>query len=72
MVMFHQFVSAVADGADATVVRPSNWNDEHYTPRTLTASAVIPAGSAAYMPGPLEVGSGFTLEVGSGGVLEVG
>lgn len=25
----HKFASAVADGADATLVRPSNWNDDH-------------------------------------------
>ena len=25
----HKFTSAKADGADATLVRPSNWNDEH-------------------------------------------
>jgi hypothetical protein len=25
----HKFVSAKSDGADATIVRPSNWNDEH-------------------------------------------
>src|SRR2546428_819224 len=25
----HKFASAVADGADPTVVRPSNWNDDH-------------------------------------------
>ena len=25
----HKFVSAIPDGADATVVRPSNWNDDH-------------------------------------------
>ena len=25
----HKFVSAKADGGDATLVRPSNWNDEH-------------------------------------------
>jgi hypothetical protein len=25
----HKFVSAIPDGADATVVRPSNWNDTH-------------------------------------------
>lgn len=25
----HKFVSAVSDGGDATLVRPSNWNDEH-------------------------------------------
>jgi hypothetical protein len=25
----HKFVSGIADGGDATLVRPSNWNDEH-------------------------------------------
>lgn len=25
----HKFVSAIPNGADATLVRPSNWNDEH-------------------------------------------
>lgn len=25
----HKFVDAIADGGDATVVRPSNWNDDH-------------------------------------------
>ena len=25
----HKFVSAIPDEADATVVRPSNWNDDH-------------------------------------------
>lgn len=27
----HTFVSAKADGGDATLVRPSNWNDTHVT-----------------------------------------
>ncbi len=25
----HKFVSAIPDGADTSIVRPSNWNDEH-------------------------------------------
>jgi len=25
----HKFVSAIGDGGDATLVRPSNWNDQH-------------------------------------------
>ena len=29
MLIKHKFTSAVADGADATLVRPSNWNDGH-------------------------------------------
>jgi hypothetical protein len=33
----HAFVSAVSDGADATVVQPSDWNDEHVL--TVTANA---------------------------------
>ena len=28
-VLKHKFNSAVADGTDATLIRPSNWNDEH-------------------------------------------
>ena len=31
----HPFVSAIADGADATVVRPSNWNATHSISGTL-------------------------------------
>lgn len=27
--LLHTFVSGVADGGDATLVRPSNWNDQH-------------------------------------------
>lgn len=29
MAVKHKFVSAKADGADTTVVRPLNWNDDH-------------------------------------------
>ena len=29
MTIKHKFESEVADGADATLVRPSNWNDDH-------------------------------------------
>ena len=36
----HQFVSAIADGADATLVRPSNWNATH----TLTGTASVAQG----------------------------
>lgn len=71
MVMLHQFVDPKADGADATIVRPSDWNDEHVTPSTLTASVLLPAGSAAYIPGPYDL-STFTFEIGAGSVLEVG
>lgn len=33
----HKFASAKADGADATLVRPSNWNDTHTIANLLTA-----------------------------------
>lgn len=29
MAIIHQFVSAISDGADTSVVRPSNWNADH-------------------------------------------
>ena len=28
----HQFTSAVADGADPTLIQPGDWNDIHVTP----------------------------------------
>jgi hypothetical protein len=31
----HKFVSAIPDGTDATIVRPSNWNDDHDFTGTL-------------------------------------
>jgi len=32
MPVTHTFVSAIADGADSTLVRPSNWNADHAFP----------------------------------------
>jgi hypothetical protein len=35
----HAFTSAIADGGDATLVRPSNWNEAHvnvYAPGSFT------------------------------------
>lgn len=32
MPVTHPFVSAIADGGDATLVRPSNWNADHAFP----------------------------------------
>jgi len=40
----HPFVSAVADGADATVVRPSNWNATHSLTGTVD---VVNGGTGA-------------------------
>ena len=38
-VIVHPFVNPKADGPDATIVRPSNWNDQHvglYAPGSFT------------------------------------
>lgn len=41
----HKFTSAKTDGADTTVVRPSNWNDEHDL--TLAASRLLGRATAS-------------------------
>ncbi len=42
----HAFISAIADGLDTTVVRPSNWNDTH-TVTGLSASATTDTTTTA-------------------------
>jgi hypothetical protein len=42
----HVFTSAIADGGDATLVRPSNWNDIHVTPYA-TGSFTVATGNGA-------------------------
>lgn len=37
MSVTHKFVSAAADGADPTLLQPSNWNDTHTVLIDLTA-----------------------------------
>lgn len=49
----HSFVSGIADGADASQVQPSHWNDEH----VLTASATD------VLLGRVSAGSGVVEEV---------
>jgi hypothetical protein len=46
--MKHAFTSAIADGADATLVRPSNWNDIHVAPYAM-GSFTVPTGNGALM-----------------------
>lgn len=50
MALNHTFVSAKADGPDASLVKPSNWNSDHVL-NTLTNQVVVneagsPGGSA--------------------------
>lgn len=39
----HKFASAKSDGGDTTLVRPSNWNDEHDL--TAVANSVLASGA---------------------------
>lgn len=43
----HKFVSLVADGTDATQVRPSNWNDSHDVTISAADIGAEPAGNLA-------------------------
>lgn len=43
----HVFASAKSDGADATLVRPSNWNDYHVNPYGAGATFTIATGNGA-------------------------
>ena len=60
----HKFTSAVADGGDANLVQPSNWNAEHdlvmATDRLLGRTT---AGTGAAEE--ISVGSGLTLSAGT-------
>ncbi len=71
----HAFVSAAADGGDATLVRPSNWNATHGITQIQTEPAVsdtILAGASAIVIGlPLILDSGIVLTIASGAVLAV-
>jgi hypothetical protein len=49
----HKFVSAKGDGTDATLLRPSNWNDTHnitLATNTLIGRATAGAGAAEEIP----------------------
>lgn len=48
MALKHTFVSAIADGADATLVRPSNWNADHSIDLD---GLVIPVDTVDPLPG---------------------
>ncbi len=47
MTVAHAFVSVVPDGADASVVRPSNWNAPHTVNLTAADVGADDAGAAA-------------------------
>ena len=73
----HTFVSGVADGGDASLVRPSNWNATHTfsgLPTVLltpTADEIIPAGYGSYVVDHYELSVGRQLELGAGAYFEI-
>lgn len=64
----HKFTSAIGDGGDATLVRPSNWNDLHVWPTNTTLGALTLAdGEIVLLPSEVAV----TGEVAVQGTAEV-
>lgn len=62
----HLFTSAKSDSADATLVNPSNWNDEHTL--TLAASSLI-GNSSGSSGAASEVGLGAGLSFSAGTLI---
>lgn len=58
----HAFVSSIPDGADTSVVRPSNWNAEHTLTGTINTLMGFDATGASQA---VTVGSGLTYSGGS-------
>jgi hypothetical protein len=58
----HAFVSSIPDGADTSVVRPSNWNAEHTLTGTVNTLMGFDATGASQA---VTVGSGLTYSGGS-------
>lgn len=54
----HKFVSTVPDGADTSVVRPSNWNDTHDVSGTLPVANGGTGSSAVPTDGQVLIGNG--------------
>ena len=76
MTTAHAFVSAIADGGDATVVRPSNWNADHTgiadTQSQPTIDQTVRANYSARIDGmPLVIASGFMVSIAAGGLLVI-
>ena len=58
MAVKHAFNSAVADGADATLVRPSNWNEDHTVEDNTLVAAKLSATAADKVFGRITAGAG--------------
>jgi hypothetical protein len=76
MATTHAKVSATADGADATLVLPSDWNAEHVgiidTQAQPATDQTVRANSYARIGGmPLVIASGSAVILASGALLEL-
>jgi len=70
----HAFTDPKADGGDATVVRPSDWNADHVftgVPRLVAADLLVAAGASLVVSYDYEVAAGFVLEIAAAATLEV-
>jgi len=71
----HAFTSGVADGGDAALVRPSNWNAVHTesgleaSDRILTADETLAADRVAVHSYGLFIATGITLFIGDASVV---
>jgi hypothetical protein len=71
----HAFTSAVADGGDAALVRPSNWNANHtetgleHSDRILTANETLAANQTSVVFGGLYIADGITLAIGDNSIV---
>jgi hypothetical protein len=66
----HVFQSTIADGADATLVRPSNWNADHEITGTITPTAndIAALGSTSLSFSDLFLASGGVINFANGDV----
>lgn len=77
----HKFVSTVPDGTDTSVVRPSNWNDEHAITGTLPVAnggtnvsstpsngQLLIGDGTGYTLANLTAGTGVTITNAAGGI----
>lgn len=64
MAIKHPFTSAKSDGGDATLVRPSDWNDSHLSDDNIIAQAIGRVVGTGFGAGPtgVESGAGVTAQ----------
>lgn len=57
----HAFTNPKADGADATIVRPSDWNAAHTLANFSAVSKLLGSGSASATPTEITLGSNLSM-----------